>query len=136
MTRKYSIKTYDDLEYLIDEKNALALIEAWTNSDKSFPVNLNGTAISSQSIKSITPGALTEADLDRVPTKRQLASGKICQGQYSIQREINNIAKDEGGTKWAKLIRDKQWREETRNKLRQTGEMWCDYRAKECACDA
>ncbi len=58
-----------------------------------------------------------------------------CNAQYSIQREINNIAKDGGGAEWAKLITDKAWREQTRLRLRDSTETWCDYKANTCACE-
>ena len=66
-------------------------------------------------------------------TKRMEAA-KRCRGQYSIQNEINKIAKGEGAT-WGKLIQDKKWREETRQKLLQTQAEWCDYKTSSCACE-
>jgi hypothetical protein len=134
----YIIETWDDKQYTVDDRNGLALMEAWTDSDKAFPVQLGNEAISSSAIKAITPQRLTMADMpqNRDYKPNALPSGKICRAQYSIQKEINNIAKDEGGPKgWAKLVTDKHWREETRQKLRQPGVMWCDYKAGECACD-
>lgn len=66
---------------------------------------------------------------------RQIEAKNRCRGQYSIQLEINNIAKAEGKG-WGKLITDKRWREKTRQKLLKTGtDQWCDYKSGECACE-
>lgn len=64
-----------------------------------------------------------------------LTNGKRCKAEYSIQREINAIARDEGGKGWARLVTDAKWREEMRLALRSTPAKWCDYRANECACE-
>jgi hypothetical protein len=58
----------------------------------------------------------------------------LCKGSQSIQNQINLIAKDEGGANWGKLITDKKWREETRMKLQQQTNEWCDYKANTCMC--
>lgn len=65
----------------------------------------------------------------------KLATGKVCTGQKSIQKEINDIAKAEGGN-WQKRIQDKKWREKTRKTLREANpEGWCDYRENQCSCE-
>jgi len=140
MTR-YIVKTFDNREYNIDSEDAMKLIEAWKDAERPFPVDLGGEAINSASIKTIEPRAVSELDTPELfrrqdeATKR-LEAGTRCRGQYSIQKEINDIARQEGGRKWAKLIRDNKWREKTRLKLGETPAYWCDYRAGECACEA
>lgn len=137
MINNYTITTWDDAVYTLDNVNAEKLIDAWTEADKPFPVDIGGAAFSSSSIKSITPNHVTEADLPKANDKlKQLQAGKRCRGQYSIQAEINKAAKELGGKDWAKLIQNKAWREKIRNQLRTTPADWCDYKAGECACES
>jgi hypothetical protein len=58
-----------------------------------------------------------------------------CRGQYSVQREVNRIARDEGGREWGKLIQGQIWRDTIRQQLLQTGGGWCDYKTGKCACE-
>lgn len=64
-----------------------------------------------------------------------VGTGKFCQGQHSIQSEINNIAREEGGRDWAKLITNKDWREATRKKLWELKDDWCDNSEGVCNCE-
>lgn len=75
----------------------------------------------------------------------RLQAKSSCRGQYSIQMEINLLAKKHGssvsddnpdGAHWNKLIRDKDWREMMRQKLLEEGGKWCDYKAGTCACES
>jgi phage-related protein len=66
-------------------------------------------------------------------TYQATGEGK-CQGQYSIQAEINRIIKD-SSPDWAKKIQDLKYREAVRQKLRKTNTDWCDYKSKTCACE-
>jgi hypothetical protein len=134
----YIITTFDDKQHQVDNEFGTDLIEAWMNSDKSFPVDLGHEAINSSTIKSINPMRVTEAELPR-PIREthypKLSSGKTCTAQKSIQHKLNNIAQTEGGKDWAKLIKDTKWREKTRLKLWESSEDWCDYRVGTCACE-
>lgn len=75
----------------------------------------------------------------------RLQAKKRCRGQYSIQKEINHMAKklsgrasedNPDGVHWNVLIRDKDWREMMRQKLLEEGGKWCDYKSGACACEA
>ena len=133
----YTIATYDERTFTIDEKNGLALIDKWTNAPKAFPVNLGSEAISSGLIKSITPNQLPEADRPTswLDDAKAIAAGKQCRGQYSIQLEINRIARHEYPNEWATKIQDKAWREEIRRTLLATTDQWCDHKTGTCSCD-
>lgn len=65
-----------------------------------------------------------------------LENAKRCRGQYSIQKEINDMLKAERPDSWAKLIGDSTTRQKLYDQLRaQKGVTWCDYKKKECHCD-
>lgn len=61
-------------------------------------------------------------------------SKDVCRGQYSIQKEINSLARASGAD-WPKKIRSEKWREAVRKKLRASTSEWCDYREQICSCD-
>ncbi len=60
---------------------------------------------------------------------------KVCIGQYSIQREVNNIARHEHPLAWKLKINDATFRDEAYQQLRAGNSEWCDYRAGTCYCD-
>lgn len=70
----YTITTWDKDVFGIDDKNAEALIERWSNADSAFPVNLGEAAFSSSAIKSITKNKYTEADLPQKLGSKELRS--------------------------------------------------------------
>jgi hypothetical protein len=127
------ITLFDGSEILISAKQAQALERSLADNTDGF-VKVNDNTIKKNAISSITPGGITETDLPY--TSKQIGSGNVCKSQYSIQLEINNIARSEGGSKWSKLVTDKAWREQTRQKLRVSGALWCDSKANECHCDS
>ncbi len=98
--------------------------------------------------RAILRGGTTEADLppDIAEAEKLLEAKDRCRGQYSIHWQIAMIAHDVSGEKsdanpegkkWPKLVRDKAWKEMTRQRLRtMQQEGWCDYKAGECACDS
>jgi hypothetical protein len=134
----YLVTTYDNETYTVNDTNASRLMGMWMTADKPFPVNLGDATINSGTIKSIKPVKVTEADIPKAkPIQHgyRLASGKLCIAQYSIQKEINRVAQDEGGENWDKLIKDDKWREKTRIKLWQSSGDWCDHKKGTCACE-
>ncbi len=64
---------------------------------------------------------------------KQLQASKPCRGQFSIQKEINDLAKKYPD--WAKRINDKNWREAAYQKLLTTDKQWCDYKTNTCSCN-
>lgn len=135
MSYQISFRGRDEQSIIVDNEKGIKVKELWM-SGRSVPFEVNGNAYSTVSIKKIEqvadPKKVDWMD-DRILSAE---AKKTCRGQYSIQNEINKIAKEEGGAKWAKLISDKKWREQTRMILRQTSDEWCDYRENECYCDS
>lgn len=129
----YTVTLRGGDKYPLDESDGFDLKVKWLGAKKPFACELGEDTIMSGQITKITRNKVTQADIPNF-TQAVLGEGNRCKAQYSIQLEINRLAKSEGH-KWAKLIADKSWREETRQKLRETGAQWCDYRAGECACD-
>ena len=129
----YTVHVRGGQVHSLDDADGFDLKVRWLEADKPFKCELGDDTITSGQIMKITKNKPTQADIPSF-TQQKLASGNRCKAQYSIQLEINRLAKAEGA-KWGKLIADKKWREETRKALRETGAMWCDDRAKECACD-
>ena len=58
-----------------------------------------------------------------------------CQGQYSIQREVNNVIKTQYPDDWAKRIQSPEFREAVRQKLLTVTGEWCDYKTNVCMCE-
>lgn len=133
---QYAVTTFDNNEYSIDEEDAKDLIEAWKGSERSFPVDLGSATISSGSIKSITPRRVTEADVPPqiIEGQKRVEAGTRCRGQYSIQNEINKIAKASDAD-WGKKIKSKEWRAKVRERLLETEADWCDYKTGTCHCE-
>jgi hypothetical protein len=133
----YTITIRGGETYSLDDTDGFDLKVKWLEAKKPFPIELDDDTLMSSQIVKITKNRATEADAIQIPDfdAPVLLQGNRCRGQYSIQREINRIAKDEGGRDWAKLVKDKSWRANTRKTLRGTGALWCDYIAGECACD-
>ena len=143
----YIVKLRDGTSYKLSDEDGTSLREHWESAKHPFPAELGeGTVLSTQII-SIMREQKTEADW--VPTNidesRWVEASNRCRGEYSIQSEINNIARFEGGKvselnprglKWQKLIKSTKWREMVRLRLRTQGQRWCDYRANECSCEA
>ena len=100
--------------------------------DKVEFIQVNGQTIGRGLISGIFKGGLTEADIPNFDLPALEA--RKCKAQYSIQKEINRIALAEGKN-WAKLIKDKTWREQTRAMLWQQTDQWCDDRKGTCACE-
>lgn len=133
MSYEVKFRTRDMPGVVVDTKRGEKLKELWFDEDKrNTPIEISGSAYLIGDIKAITriadPKPIT---IDW--SQEALPSGKICNGEYSIQKEINNIAKDEGD--WGTLIRDKKWREKTRQKLLSMSDKWCDFKTNSCACD-
>lgn len=139
----YTVMLKDKTVYPLDEADGFDLKLKWLEAKKPFTLELGDDVISSTEIKRISRNKLTQAD---VPNFHQVAlpTGRNCKAQYSIQKEINEIAQNEAGQTtdnnphaWPlfKLISNKRWRLEMYEKLLETGAVWCDDRAKTCACD-
>jgi len=94
MSQRYNILTWDDEVYSIEEADALKLIDKWTDSEKAFPVDLGGVAISSAAIKSITPYSHTEADRPtrHLPDDRSLKADNRSEEEiYKSARKVSDI---------------------------------------------
>lgn len=117
----------------VDDQDGAALGALLMQPRKPDYVEIHGNTVRTSEILAVTKNQPTQADLAPGTT---LPKGKRCRAQYSIQLEINRLARGEGGKAWPKLIRDKAWREVTRQKLRAIpGTLWCDAQANECHCD-
>ncbi len=127
----YTVKLRDGAIYSLTDTDAQSLKNTLANSKTSFMAELGNDTILSSQIVSIKKNSVTEPDLDNYP---ELPSGGICRGQYSIQREINNIAQAEG-KHWPTLIIDKRWRESVRDNLWTLNNEWCDYIKGTCFCE-
>ncbi len=64
----------------------------------------------------------------------RLYSENYCKGQYSIQHEINNLARS-SREDWSKRITSQKWRQSVRLKLQTQTNEWCDYKANTCYCE-
>lgn len=77
---------------------------------------------------------------DHVPlAERQqtnlLPGKKRCRGEFSIQKEINDMIKSDLPATWGKDIGDKTLREKYYRQLTALkGVLWCDYKKQECHC--
>lgn len=129
----YTVHVRGGEVYSLDEADGFDLKVKWLEADKPFKCELGDDTITSGQIMKITRNKVSQADIPSF-TQAKLGEGTRCKAQYSIQVEINRLAKAEG-RKWPKLIADKAWREEQRQGLLETGALWCDYRAGTCACD-
>lgn len=132
----YTIKLRDGDTATLDDNNAESLMQALSESKGTIMVELGDNMVRSSQILSISKDHFTEADRNRdTRPAPQLIGGKECHGQFSIQREINNIIKDEGRG-WAVKIKNLHYREGIRKKLLKTTDVeWCDYKADLCACE-
>ncbi len=127
----YSIKLRDNSVYTLEDIDGESLKNALITSNKPFMVELNNDTVLSSQIISIKKNAVSEPEIN---TYDQLPIGKKCRGQYSIQNEINNIARAEND-KWQELIINKNWRDEVRLKLWSLNDEWCDYGKGTCFCE-
>lgn len=117
----------------VDSTQGLTIKGMWMAGEDLKRFEINGNAYLVGNIASVEKSS-EGGYVDPFVNEDRMIAGKMCHGKYSIQSEINNIAKGEGEKGWAKLVTDKKWRETTRKTLRSTQVKWCDYKAKECAC--
>lgn len=107
--------------------------DMWFNGQDKAKVDIDGNGYLIGDIKRMEQ-APDPKHFDYSPPETQIEAGRICQGKYSIQKEINNIIRSEGEG-WPKKIQDTKYRNKIREQLRATpGVMWCDYKANGCAC--
>lgn len=130
------LKMTDRTEMYVSRAEGDSIRKALTKSETGF-LTVRGTTIKKTAVLKLEEGGtdpLAPGFFDK--PKTPLESGKRCRAQYSIQREINDIAKNEHPHDWAKYIKSTKWREATRLKLRQAKDVvWCDAKAGECACE-
>jgi hypothetical protein len=130
--------------YKISDEEGFDLKAKRAEAKRPFLVELEDDQYYSNEIAAIRRQKITQADIPNFE-QATLPSGPKCNAQYSIQREINQIAQDlsgqvspdnPDGLKWSKLVTDKTWRESMRQQLHdQPGGKWCDAKAAECACE-
>jgi hypothetical protein len=122
------------------------LKEIWFDMNRQDDhIDIDGNAYVVKDIKGFRRTADPIPAKPRDYSQTALTSGRICRGKYSIQKEILRIAREVGGktsdqnpegTRWTLLIQDLDWKEMIRHQLReQSGVLWCDHRAGDCACD-
>jgi hypothetical protein len=114
----YTITLRNKQVYTLSDQKAESLKELWATSKQSFVMELNGDTYKSSEIVSITKNKPTEADIPNFDNP-PLPQGKMCRGEYSIQKEINNIARHDHPNDWPKYIKNKHWREQMRLQLRE-----------------
>ncbi|HVB24098.1 MAG TPA: hypothetical protein VNG51_19325 [Ktedonobacteraceae bacterium] len=144
----YIVTLRDGTTHRLDNENGLSLRDTWESAKHPFPARLGDGSVLSSQIVSIAKEQLTQPDWltsEVIQESKRIEAKDHCRGQYSIQKQINDIAHDEGGhvtgpnpegLKWSKLIQDTAWREKVRSQLRGMNNQWCDYRAGECACES
>lgn len=131
----YKITFRDKTSTTVDTSKGEKLKELMLSTRPPENIEINGELYRRTEIISVKKAI---GGHDNIPNfdRPALGSGDKCKGQFSIQREINNMIKDQYPKDWAKRIGNTKFREEIRKKLRQQpGVLWCDHRANECACD-
>lgn len=126
------LKLKDKTEYSITENEAEKITEMLTQ--KLDWIKLGAEMISRTMVAGIfedhsPPMKIPDFDL---PLLEEEAKGR-CRGQYSIQLEVNNIAQIFDN--WGELIGNKGWRQQTRDTLRETTDVWCDFKTGDCHCE-
>ena len=126
------VTLFDGTEFFINQRQTDMLKESINKSTEGF-ITVEGKTVKKNAISSIIPGGITE--LDRIfGLDRQVSSGKVCRGEKSIQREINNVIKQTYPNDWAKKIASKKGREAIRLKLLTKNAEWCDAKERTCHC--
>lgn len=120
----------DKTEILVTPEQAEKLKDLLLENDDGF-VDIDNQVIRKSRVVEIRSDGLKLTDL---PSFEPLESGEKCHGRYSIQNEINQIAKTDHPDNWSKLIRDPRWREETYRQLKDISSEWCDYKTNQCYC--
>jgi len=132
MSYQVSFKSKDLPSILLDDQKGEKLKALWFNENqRNTPVEIEDDAYLIGDIKSIVKVS-TPVDNDPLANQPRIDKNK-CHAQYSIQKEISNIARDYPD--WAKKIKDKNWREDMRQQLWQITEEWCDDKKGVCSCD-
>ncbi len=128
MSYQIKFKSKEIPDITLDNLKGEKLKELWFNENKrNLPVEIEGNAYLICDIKSIIKIPYYENYNDN-----QIEDNK-CRGQYSIQNEINHIAKEHKD--WAKKIQNKKWREDTRQFLWTLSQEWCDFKKGVCNCE-
>ena len=133
MSYQVKFRSKDLPSITLDDQKGEKLKALWFNENqRNTPVEIGDDAYLVGDIKSIVK---VSAPVDYVPiTKEPLRiDSNKCHAQYSIQCEINNIAREYPD--WAKKIRDKRWREDMRQNLWEITQEWCDDKKGTCNCD-
>lgn len=131
----YTVTVRGGAVYTLNEANGSSLQSAIELAKKPFPVRIEDDMVLSSQIVSITKNKKTQLDLPDEPALAERAYTR-CRGQYSIQCEINNIAKSEHPHDWSKYIKDDEWRDQIRARLLESTYEWCDYKPGKCICEA
>lgn len=120
--------------YTLEDEDAEELKLKRFAATRPFLIDLEGDQYQSSDIQSITKNPETK---HTIPDFEQAAlpEGNKCHGANSIQNQVNQIIKDEHPADWSKKIRDRSFREVTRQRLRAAAPTgWCDYKQGECVC--
>lgn len=128
----YKITFKNRLIIHTEVEKGLLVKAMWMDGENERKFEINGNAYIIGNIISIEKS--NEDFVDPFTDESRLIESKACFGTRSIQKEINDIAKDEAGKGWPKLVTDKKWREKTRRILAESGAEFCDYKEKKCFC--
>lgn len=150
---KAIIRGGEPLQLTPSQADTIGLDMIAGNSGKSYKLKQHDLYLRVGDVRRIEPDYEAEILEKRIAREESERQQKLiverkrnsrCKAQYSIQAEINRIAKDVSGRKsadnpegklWMKLIGDKKWRAMIYDKLRESGVKFCDDRRQECACD-
>lgn len=141
------LKLKDGTEININSTEAKTIQDSLDDDDVKY-IHLGNQSFDKKMFGMILQGGLTQPDWttsEVIQISKRLEAKDRCRGQYSINKQINEIAHHEGGqttdlnpegVKWTALIQDRDWREMVRQQLRLATDQWCDNQAGECACEA
>lgn len=121
------LKFTDRTEMFVSTTEGEGIRKALTKSAEGF-VTVRGVTIKKTSISKIEPGGVDpKINLFDKPSK-ELATGQLCRAEKPLGLELIRLAKHN-----PKLLADKQWREDQKQKLRAQSD-WCDGELNTCAC--
>lgn len=125
------LKFTDRTEMFVDSIEGGKIKAALTKSAEGF-VTVRGVTIKKTSISKLEPGGVDpRTNLFNQGQAGELPTGKTCNGEKSLAKELMRIATAE---KNFRLLQDPKWRAEQTAKLKADGTIWCDSKAGTCAC--
>ena len=126
------VKFLDRSEMFVTKEEGEKIRQALTRSAEGF-LTVRGITFKKTAVSKLEEGGYDpnkKPNLFDSPQDRKRLEVGACRSTKPINLEIIRIATREGNPK---LLKDKKWREEQKQKLRDTGN-WCDRETGECAC--